>query len=170
MEMIRRLFVSLSQVLSSSASTLAMATPLSGRGLLKISWAGSSSCFHLSHLDAGLVFVLHSCALTRQGRVAAEEASDLSHRRSELQTRERAVRHGQNQTGAQQGEFVSLTCDYLFSAQVSNNKLGLIFTFFFPVSLKAYCGFMGKDGDPEIATGKWGCGAFKGDPQLKGGS
>ncbi|KAG7233271.1 hypothetical protein INR49_007281 [Caranx melampygus] len=32
---------------------------------------------------------------------------------------------------------------------------------------KAYCGFQGKEGDPDIATGKWGCGAFKGDPQLK---
>lgn len=38
------------------------------------------------------------------------------------------------------------------------------------VSLKAYCGFKGYDGheNPDIATGKWGCGAFKGDPQLKG--
>ncbi|XP_039904702.1 poly(ADP-ribose) glycohydrolase [Simochromis diagramma] len=34
---------------------------------------------------------------------------------------------------------------------------------------KAYCGFKGYDGheNPDIATGKWGCGAFKGDPQLK---
>ncbi|XP_029371475.1 poly(ADP-ribose) glycohydrolase [Echeneis naucrates] len=33
---------------------------------------------------------------------------------------------------------------------------------------KAYCGFFGRDdGDPDIATGKWGCGAFHGDPQLK---
>ncbi|XP_022625279.1 poly(ADP-ribose) glycohydrolase-like [Seriola dumerili] len=33
---------------------------------------------------------------------------------------------------------------------------------------KAYCGFMGQEGkDPDIATGKWGCGVFNGDPQLK---
>lgn len=33
---------------------------------------------------------------------------------------------------------------------------------------KAYCGFKrhGHD-EPDIATGKWGCGAFNGDPQLK---
>ncbi|XP_031731065.1 poly(ADP-ribose) glycohydrolase [Anarrhichthys ocellatus] len=33
---------------------------------------------------------------------------------------------------------------------------------------KAFCGFKGRDHDePDIATGKWGCGAFNGDPQLK---
>lgn len=33
---------------------------------------------------------------------------------------------------------------------------------------KAYCGFKGRDPDePDIATGKWGCGVFNGDPQLK---
>ncbi|KAM4532027.1 poly(ADP-ribose) glycohydrolase [Fundulus diaphanus] len=34
---------------------------------------------------------------------------------------------------------------------------------------KAYCGFRGHYGDkePDIATGKWGCGAFRGDKQLK---
>ncbi|XP_017287764.1 poly(ADP-ribose) glycohydrolase [Kryptolebias marmoratus] len=34
---------------------------------------------------------------------------------------------------------------------------------------KAYCGFKHYHGHhgPDIATGKWGCGAFKGDPQLK---
>lgn len=33
---------------------------------------------------------------------------------------------------------------------------------------KAYCGFKGDVPDePDIATGKWGCGAFNGDPQLK---
>ncbi|KAM6901597.1 poly(ADP-ribose) glycohydrolase isoform 2-T4 [Lycodopsis pacificus] len=33
---------------------------------------------------------------------------------------------------------------------------------------KAFCGFKGHGHDePDIATGKWGCGAFKGDPQLK---
>ncbi|XP_034997660.1 poly(ADP-ribose) glycohydrolase isoform X2 [Hippoglossus stenolepis] len=33
---------------------------------------------------------------------------------------------------------------------------------------KAYCGFKGHgDGEPDIATGKWGCGVFNGDPQLK---
>lgn len=38
-------------------------------------------------------------------------------------------------------------------------------------SLKAYCGFKGRDPDePDIATGKWGCGVFNGDPQLKGTS
>ncbi|XP_034048451.1 poly(ADP-ribose) glycohydrolase isoform X2 [Thalassophryne amazonica] len=33
---------------------------------------------------------------------------------------------------------------------------------------KAYCGFK-KDGpdEPDVATGQWGCGVFKGDPQLK---
>ncbi|KAM7368544.1 hypothetical protein PAMP_012878 [Pampus punctatissimus] len=30
---------------------------------------------------------------------------------------------------------------------------------------KAYCGFRGNG--PDVATGKWGCGAFNGDPQLK---
>ncbi|XP_048875418.1 poly(ADP-ribose) glycohydrolase [Brienomyrus brachyistius] len=38
---------------------------------------------------------------------------------------------------------------------------------------KAYCGFRGEedippDYLPAIATGNWGCGAFKGDPKLKG--
>ncbi|XP_028318023.1 poly(ADP-ribose) glycohydrolase [Gouania willdenowi] len=34
---------------------------------------------------------------------------------------------------------------------------------------KAYCGFRGDPGleEPDVATGKWGCGAFNGDPQLK---
>ncbi|XP_029940493.1 poly(ADP-ribose) glycohydrolase-like [Salarias fasciatus] len=34
---------------------------------------------------------------------------------------------------------------------------------------KAYCGFKGRlhHDNPDIATGKWGCGAFNGDPQLK---
>nr|XP_046231778.1 poly(ADP-ribose) glycohydrolase [Scatophagus argus] len=33
---------------------------------------------------------------------------------------------------------------------------------------KAYCGFKGHgNNEPDIATGKWGCGAFNGDPQLK---
>ncbi|KAM8829325.1 poly(ADP-ribose) glycohydrolase [Spinachia spinachia] len=33
---------------------------------------------------------------------------------------------------------------------------------------KAFCGFRRRDHDePDIATGKWGCGAFNGDPQLK---
>ncbi|XP_044030996.1 poly(ADP-ribose) glycohydrolase isoform X2 [Siniperca chuatsi] len=33
---------------------------------------------------------------------------------------------------------------------------------------KAYCGFKCHgDNEPDIATGKWGCGAFNGDPQLK---
>lgn len=37
------------------------------------------------------------------------------------------------------------------------------------MSPKAYCGFKGRgDDEPDIATGKWGCGAFNGDPQLKG--
>lgn len=41
---------------------------------------------------------------------------------------------------------------------------------FLYVSSKAYCGFKSHDchSEPDIATGKWGCGAFKGDPQLKG--
>lgn len=32
---------------------------------------------------------------------------------------------------------------------------------------KAYCGFRGSEDEPDIATGKWGCGAFNGDAQLK---
>ncbi|XP_068190654.1 poly(ADP-ribose) glycohydrolase isoform X2 [Antennarius striatus] len=33
---------------------------------------------------------------------------------------------------------------------------------------KAYCGFKSRgNNEPDIATGKWGCGAFNGDPQLK---
>lgn len=36
------------------------------------------------------------------------------------------------------------------------------------VSPKAYCGFKSQGEEPDIATGKWGCGAFNGDSQLKG--
>ncbi|TNM92080.1 hypothetical protein fugu_019092 [Takifugu bimaculatus] len=32
---------------------------------------------------------------------------------------------------------------------------------------KAYCGFKSQGEEPDIATGKWGCGAFNGDSQLK---
>ncbi|XP_047426146.1 poly(ADP-ribose) glycohydrolase [Mugil cephalus] len=34
---------------------------------------------------------------------------------------------------------------------------------------KAFCGFKGRQGqtEPAVATGKWGCGAFHADPQLK---
>ncbi|XP_019937436.2 poly(ADP-ribose) glycohydrolase isoform X1 [Paralichthys olivaceus] len=33
---------------------------------------------------------------------------------------------------------------------------------------KAFCGFKGYgDDEPDIATGKWGCGVYNGDPQLK---
>lgn len=47
-----------------------------------------------------------------------------------------------------------------------------IFAFLF---LKAFVGFKGDhnippDYTPAIATGNWGCGAFKGDPLLKGKS
>lgn len=45
----------------------------------------------------------------------------------------------------------------------------VLFLHDFNVFLKAYCGFKGHgDDEPDIATGKWGCGAFNGDPQLKG--
>jgi poly(ADP-ribose) glycohydrolase len=35
--------------------------------------------------------------------------------------------------------------------------------------IKSYVGFKGEiiDDKKEIATGKWGCGAFNGDPYLK---
>lgn len=34
---------------------------------------------------------------------------------------------------------------------------------------KAYVGFYTKTDQPDaVATGNWGCGAFKGDPVLKG--
>ena len=47
--------------------------------------------------------------------------------------------------------------------------LPLLFLHGIIVSLKAFCGFKGHgDDEPDIATGKWGCGVFNGDPQLKG--
>lgn len=69
--------------------------------------------------------------------------------------------------------FVGEKKQITYSFIASGTLLSLIYSdhcnMFFLVSLKAYCGFKGHENhEPDIATGKWGCGAFNGDPQLKG--
>lgn len=145
------------QALSSSATTPGSGTASNGPIRAKTPWKSTNIHFMCCKLYMHLV---SSQTSPFQRQVVPEAEADRGHWCSAVQTQKWPVRHEEGRPRTEQGLFV------FGSSLIFNHSNWNEFQFF--LALKAYCGFKKHDDEPDIATGKWGCGAFHGDAQLKG--